>query len=122
MISFHFGKAAESSIRSPFSMEWLQLGHRGSEYRVKRKYDCSLDEVLQFTNITGPPVSHERVHGLAGNPVDGLVHSPRIQRKKVPYQFRNVFGPFPKWWNVNREYPQPVIKVFTKGRLLHHTG
>jgi len=122
MISFHFGKAAESSIRSPFSMEWLQLGHRGSEYRVRRKYDCSLDEVLQFTNVTRPPVLHERVYGLAGNPVDSLVHSSRIQRKKMPYQFRNVLGALPKGRNLYREYPEPVIKVFTKGRLLHHTG
>ena len=76
MISFNFGEAAERNLGLPFSIEWLQLGDRGSEYGVRRKNDGSLDEILQFTNIARPAISHERIHRLTGNQVDGFVHSP----------------------------------------------
>jgi hypothetical protein len=114
MIAFHRGKATECKTRLALSMEWLQLGDRSPEYGVKRKNDCALDEVLQLTNVTRPAVSNKRVHGLARDPVDIPVHSPRIERKKMAGQLQNIFGPLSQRRNVNREDAQPVIKVSRK--------
>ena len=78
-------------LASPRDVEGFQLGGWGAQYGVRRKNDCSLDEVLQFPNVSGPGVSHQRIHGLRRDFVDPLVHSPGVDLCEMPNQFRNVF-------------------------------
>src|SRR5262249_29743421 len=122
VISFHFGQTAECELRLALSMEWFQLGYRGAKNIVRSKNHGSFDEILQFTDVAGPTVAHEGVHGLAGNALNVLVHSSGIESQEMSHQIRDILGALPESGNVNRKDLQSIEKIFAKGRLLDHAG
>jgi hypothetical protein len=46
MVPLDLCKTVDHLITVAVSVEWLQLGDRGSEYRMRRQNHCSFDEIL----------------------------------------------------------------------------
>src|SRR5580658_5528608 len=122
MVSFdlletrHGLETRHRNIALSVCVEGFQLGGWGAQYGVRRKNDGSLDEVLQFPDVSGPGVSHQRIHCLRRDFIDSLVHSPGIELREMPNQRWNVLRTFPQRGNVDRKYFQSVIQVFAKCR------
>src|SRR5205823_9832859 len=80
----------------------------------------TLDEILEFTNITWPMPSGKPLHRCSRNRLNPFLHSPSILLRKVTHQQRNVFRPLPQWRNSNRKNIEPVIQVAAKLTVLDH--
>jgi predicted class III extradiol MEMO1 family dioxygenase len=122
MISFNFFKTRHDQIWSFVKAERLQFASWRSQDSVRRKDHGALDEILQFTDVSRPAISHERIHGLGRDCVDSLVHASRVNLYEVPDQLRDVLRALPQGRNIDRKYLQPIVEVFTKRRLLYHRG
>src|SRR5260370_30480917 len=57
-----------------FSKE-MPFFRRQAENRIARNDDRTFDDVLQFTYIARPHVTHQRGHGLWRDSVDALAHA-----------------------------------------------
>src|SRR6476660_3831571 len=104
MISFNFFETGHWQVGLSVCLEGLQLRGWGAQYGIWRKNDGSLDEVLQFPNVSRPGVSHQCIHRLRRDFLDPLVHSPGVKFGEMPNQFRNVFTTLPQCRNTDRKY------------------
>src|SRR3954453_15573002 len=98
-----------------------QLGGWCAQRGGRRENDRSLDEILQFPNVSWPGISNQGVHGLRRNFVDSLFHTAGVNLREMTNQYWNVLRPLAQRRNLNREYLQPVIQVVTKRSLFHHS-
>src|SRR5216683_5006405 len=89
----------------------VQVAHGNFQSRAGTKDHCTLDHVLQLTNIPGPGVRDKSCHGLRCDAVDGLVHSLRRTNDEMADEQRDIALPFPEGWHADREHVQPVIEV-----------
>src|SRR5580693_7914232 len=104
-----FLKTRDGNVGGAACGQGFQLGSGGAQYRVRRENDGSFDKVLQFPNVSGPAISHQRIHRLRGDFVDSLVHSTSVELGEMPNQFRNALRTLPQCRNVDRKYLQSVI-------------
>src|SRR5580698_7804036 len=118
----HGLKTRHGNVGRSVWVEGFQFRGRGAQHGVRRENDCSLDEVLQFSNVSGPRIPHHPIHGLGRDFVDSLVHTPSVELGEMSNQFRNVFNTLPQRRNADRKYFQSIIQVLAKCRLLYHGG
>src|SRR5260370_24614310 len=78
--------------------------------RVAHDYR-SLDDVLQFANVTRPGVRLKQFQALFLYPADALSCFTRISIDEVLNQQANVFLPFTQRRHLNRENVEPVKEV-----------
>src|SRR6266852_8870342 len=74
----------------------------------------SLDDVLQFANVTRPGVRLEQFQALLVYPADALSCFPREPIDEVLHQQRNVFLSFPQRRHLDRKNVEPVKEVAPK--------
>src|ERR1700722_15714964 len=74
----------------------------------------SLDNVLQFTNVTRPRIRLKQFQTLFVYPADGLSCFSRKTVDEVLDQHRNVFPSFPQRRHLDRKNVKPVKEVAPK--------
>src|SRR5580693_8698101 len=95
VIALDFFETRHGNVGLSMREERFQLGGWGAQYGGRRKNDGSLDEVLQFPNVSRPGVPHQRLHCPRRDFVDPLVHSPGVKFREMPNQFWDVFSTLP---------------------------
>src|SRR5258707_6520606 len=78
--------------------------------RVAHDYR-SLDDVLQFANVTRPGVRLKQFQALFVYPADALSCFARITIDEVLNEHRNIFLPFPQRRNLDRKNVKPVTEA-----------
>src|ERR1700730_1173969 len=81
--------------------------------RVANDYR-SLDDVLQFANITWPGIRYKELQSLLIDPTEGLSRFSCEMTDEVFDQQANVFSSFPQWRNLNRKNVEAVKQIATK--------
>src|SRR6267143_1815722 len=75
----------------------------------------SLDDVLQFANITRPGVRLKQIEALFVDRLKALACFPCVAINEVLDQQGDVFSSFPQRRHLNRKNVEPVKQVATKG-------
>ena len=119
MISFYLCETVDRSIWFSVRLERLQFGNWSAQYRLRRENYCASNKVLQFANVPGPVVSHQRLHRLRRDDVDSLVHAFGVECREMPHQPRNIFGALSERRNQNRKYFQTIVQIFAKDPLFY---
>jgi hypothetical protein len=81
--------------------------------RVANDYR-SLDDVLQFANITWPGIRYKELQSLLIDPTEGLSRFSCEMTDEVFDQQANVFSSFPQWRNLNRKNVETIKQIATK--------
>src|SRR6266849_2364841 len=87
---------------------------------IERKILCfaynnrSLDDVLEFANITWPRIRLKKLQGFAVHPTYVLAQFPRRTIDEVLNQSGNIFPPFAQSRHLNRKNAEAVKQVATK--------
>src|SRR5262249_32535497 len=77
--------------------------------------DGSLNDVLQFANVTRPGIRREQVQGLSAHASYALSCFPRVTIDEVLDEQRDVFSPFPQRRNLNWEDVEPIKQIGAEG-------
>src|SRR5580704_5770873 len=101
-------------IGSPIDLEWLQFGSWRAQYRLWRENHSAFNKVLQFTDVSGPSVSHQRIHRIRRDYVNAFVHALRVELREMPHQSRNIPCALSKRRDLDRKYFQTIVKVLAK--------
>jgi hypothetical protein len=62
---------------------------------------------------------YQGLHHLERNRLDAPAEAPGVLDDEVAHQQRDVLGPFPKGWKVDRKHVQPIEQVGAKLARLH---
>lgn len=81
--------------------------------RSVRHDRCTLNNILQFTQIAGPGVLHQSANDVNWHMNDSTTNLRRIPAEEVIYKKRYVFHPFPQWWHSQGENTESVIQVLS---------
>ena len=92
VIAFYLSQAAHWNVSLLAGAERIQLADRGPQHGVRRENHGAFHKILQLTNISGPAVAHQGIHGFSRNLVDALAHSLRVDAHKMPHQLGNILG------------------------------
>jgi len=103
-----------TGLRAGFSDRLLQLGEWWTKHITWGQNHGSLNEVLEFTDIPGPVIAGQPLHGLGGNRFDLLIHESGILLNEVPNQKRDILRPLAKGRCGDGENVQPIVKVTTE--------
>ena len=96
------------------------FGERNLQHRPARKNHCTLDQIFELTDISGPMVIRERRHSFAGNRVHVALHLPRILLGEVTHQHGNIFAALPQRRHLYRKNIQTVEQIAAKFPVRHH--
>src|SRR5262249_44677959 len=116
------GETIDRNVQPLIVGKWHQFGNWRPQYRLRRKNHRAFNKVLQFTDIAGPLVSHQRIHCVRGNCVNSFIHPLRVKSREMPHQSRDVVNAVAKSRDLNWKYLQPVVEVFAKRSFLDHGG
>ena len=82
--------------------------------RVAHDYG-SLDDVLQFANVTRPRVRLKQFQAPLVHPANALSRFPRVAIDEVSDQHRNIFPSFPQRRYLDRKNVEPIKEIAPKG-------
>ena len=80
----------------------------------------TLDEVLEFANISRPMPLLKSAHRRFGNRIDLPIQLEGVFHHEVPHQPGNVVAALSQRRHINGEYMQPVIQIAAKLALRNH--
>jgi len=109
-----------TGLRAGFSDRLLQLGEWWTKHITWGQNHGSLNEVLEFTDIPGPVIAGQPLHGLGGNRFNLLIHESGILLNEVPNQKRDILRPLAKGRCGDGENVQPIVKVTTEFLVSNH--
>ena len=92
----------------------LQLAERNGQDRTGGEDQRALDEILQFTDISGPRPADECVHRPFRNAGDRLLHAARDLLYKVLDEQGNVFAALAQGWKENGKDVEAVKQIAAK--------
>src|SRR2546427_3710732 len=101
-----FRSLGEDSARRNRSKIRFQL-----ENRLLAQNNCSLDDILQFSNVPGPGVAGDPVHRVLGYSFDVLAELLRVVEHKERREFRDIRAPLAQRGYLNGKDVQTVKKV-----------
>src|ERR1700678_621334 len=122
MIPLYLRETIHRSVRFLVRLKPLQFGSWRAQYRLWRENHGAFNKVLQFTDVPGPLVTHQRIHRLRRDYLNSFVHALRVERCEVPHQSRNILSTLSKRWDLDRENFQTIVKVLAKRPLFDHGG
>src|SRR5258708_24982542 len=89
---------------------WAQVSVE-RQNRAVRQHHGPLDDVLEFANISGPPIVHQQVHRSLRHSVDPLLNFLRESFKEEHHKFGDIRPAVSQWWHVKRKDVQTVEQV-----------
>src|SRR5580692_3153009 len=123
MIALYLRETIQGNgVGSLIGLERLQFGSWRAQYRLWRENHSAFDKVLQFTDVSRPLVTHQRIHRIGGDYVNSFVHALSVEFREMPHQSWNILDTLSQGRNVDREDFQTVVKVFAKRSLFDHGG
>ena len=81
--------------------------------------DGPLNNVLQFPNVTGPPIGQQAFHGFSADAFNALANAHRELLNQKMGQQRNVAGPIAQRRHLDWKDVQTVIQILAKCPFMH---
>src|SRR5688572_1516045 len=90
------------------------------ERRTVRQDHGSLNDILEFTNVSGPLPLRQSTHCCTRNALNLLSHAPRVLVDKVPHQVRDVITTFAQGWDSYGKNIEAIVEITPKLLVRHH--
>lgn len=82
--------------------------------RPRAQHKCTLNDVFQFTDITGPVMRQQHRTDIRGTPFNRTIHERIKAPDQVIRQQRNVFAPMTQRWQLDPHDIDTIIKILAE--------
>src|SRR5229473_4960624 len=118
--AFCCGIRSSSSFFRMTDLGKSQISHIDTKGRTRRDNYRALDHILEFSYVSRPMISAQRVHCRRRNRIHDLFHASRKLLREVPHQERNISLAFPQGWNVDGKNIQTKEEIGPELLLAYH--